>query len=64
MNFLVPPPFDYFTLIPRVCVLQIGLWLRHYVNHEDAKQTDYALRIVRAHCLDALSLAAEKGWHI
>jgi hypothetical protein len=63
MNFLVPPSFHSFTLdVFLVCVccrLAFG-----YVNHKDAKQTDYALRIVRAHCLDDLSLATEKGWHI
>ena len=31
------------------------------VGHEDAKQTEYALRIVRAHCLDVLALYSHKG---
>lgn len=34
------------------------------VNHEDAKQTEYALKIIRAHCIDVLSLFCEKDWHM
>ncbi len=34
------------------------------VNHEDVKQTDYALKIIRAHCIDVLSLFCEKDWHM
>jgi hypothetical protein len=34
------------------------------VTHEDAKQTEYALKIIRAHCIDVLSLFCEKDWHM
>ena len=47
-----------------LALMRLGRVAFGMVGHEDAKQTEYALRIVRAHCLDVLALYANKGWHV